>query len=115
MQPGMDCGRPVAGFWRTLVLQSLSALLARKERRRPSNHTRSGRSAACDGPGFVVCYNMVNAKELVERFGGAPQVLPKTQDELRREVERLRIEVELAQRGGLGEDEHLTVDMVLPP
>ena len=56
---------------------------------------------------------MVSFKQLSEAVG-EPQP-PSSQDDLRREVERLRIEVQLAARGIEINEGEVEVDVQLPP
>jgi hypothetical protein len=56
---------------------------------------------------------MVSFKQLSESVG---EVMPHpSQDELRQEVERLRIEIELAAKGIKIEEGDVEVDMMMPP
>jgi hypothetical protein len=56
---------------------------------------------------------MVTFKQLSESVG---EVMPHpSQDELRQEVERLRIEIELAAKGIKIEEEDVEVEMMMPP
>jgi hypothetical protein len=54
---------------------------------------------------------MVSAAELSRSLGGRQ---PTSQNDLRREVERLRIEVELAQKGVVITEENVDMDASLP-
>jgi len=56
---------------------------------------------------------MVSFKQLSESVG---EVMPHpSQDELRQEVERLRIEIELAAKGVKIEEGDVEADMMMPP